>query len=208
MLGRPTRVIQSCQRRSRITNCTSSQKGIPKGAAACERRPLWRASLVTFLHEQESDIPPLFARRRKFPAAAGGKSLCQQQPSPPPQAATPSPATRSVAKACASSNKARRRRRQPQTPPRAAWQKPVPAAAQPAAAGGIRNASKGCFFSCKKHPSCRCAAIHPAKIRFHGKGVPRFAKRGQRRCLWNPQPLQRLAKLLHKPAAAGGKALF
>ena len=88
MLGRPTRIIQSCQRRSRITNCTSSQKGIPKGAAACERRPLWRASLVTFLHEQESDIPPLFARRRKFPAAAGGKSLCQQQPSPPPQAAS------------------------------------------------------------------------------------------------------------------------
>ena len=108
MLGRPTRVIQSCQRRSRITNCTSSQKGIPKGAAACERRPLWRASLVTFLHEQESDIPPLFARRRKFPA------------------------TRSVAKVCASSNPARRRRRQPQAPPRAAWH-PSPQAAS----GGI-----------------------------------------------------------------------
>ena len=58
------------------------------------------------------------------------------------------------------------------SPPRVAWQKPVPAATQPAAAGGIRNASKGCFFSCKKHPSCRCAAIHPPKIRFHGKGVP------------------------------------
>ena len=172
MLGKPTRVIQSCQRRSRITNCTSSQKGIPKGAAACERRPLWRASLVTFLHEQESDIPPLFARRRKFPAAAGGKSLCQQQPSPPPQAATPSPATRSVA---------------------------------PLTAGGIRNASKGCFFSCKKHPSCRCAAIHPPKIRFHGKGVPRFAKRGQRRCLWNPQPLKRLAKLFVWLTAIGGR---
>ena len=173
MLGRPTRIIQSCQRRSRITNCTSSQKGIPKGAAACERRPLWRASLVTFLHEQESDIPPLFARRRKFPA------------------------TRSVAKACASSSPARRRRRQPQAPPRAAW---------PPTAGGIRNASKGCFFSCKKHPSCRCAAIHPPKIRFHGKGVPRFAKRGQRRCLWNPQPLQRLAN--PPPQAATPKIRF
>ena len=66
--------------------------------------PLWRASLVTFLHAQESDIPPLFARRRKFPA------------------------TRSVAKACASSSPARRRRRQPQAPPRAAWH-PSPQAA-------------------------------------------------------------------------------
>ena len=110
------------------------------GRNPCAPLPPLACSLVTFLHEQESDIPPLFARRRKFPAAAGG----------------------------------------------------------------IRNASKGCFFSCKKHPSCRCAAIHPAKIRFHGKGVPLTAASGQRRCLWNPQPLQRLAKLLHKPAAAGG----
>ena len=94
------------------------------------------------------------------------------------------------------------------SPPRVAWQKPVPAATKPAAAGSIRKESKGCFFSCKKHPSCRCAAIHPPKIRFYGKRVPRFAKRGQRRCLWNPQPLKRLAKLLHKPGAAGGKALF
>jgi len=109
-------------------------------------------------------------------------------------------ATRSVAKACASSSPARRRRRQPQAP--------AMRSVAPPTAGGIRKESKGCFFSCKKHPSCRCAAIHPPKIRFHGKGVPRFAKRGQRRCLWNPQPLQRLAKLLHKPVAAGGKALF
>ena len=171
MLGRPTRITQSYQRRSRTASRTSSQKGIPKGAAACERRPLWRASLVTFLHEQESDTASLSRRSAINPAAAGGKSLCQQQPSPPPQAATPSPATRSVA---------------------------------PLTAGGIRNASKGCFFSCKKHPSCRCAAIHPPKIRFYGKRVPLTAVSGQRRCLWNPQPLKRLAKLLHKPVAAGG----
>ena len=90
-------------------------------------------------------------------------------------------------------------------PPQAATPSPATRSVAPLIAGGIRGDSKGCFFSCKKHPSCRCAAIHPPKIRFYGKGVPRFAKRGQRRCLWNPQPLQRLAKLLHKPAAAGKK---
>ena len=104
MLGRPTRITQSYQRRSGIANCTSSQKGIPKGAAACERRPLWRASLVTCLHEQERDTAAL-SRRSAI-----------------------NPATRSVAKACASSNPARRRRRQPQAPPRAAWH-PSPQAA-------------------------------------------------------------------------------
>ena len=98
------------------------------------------------------------------------------------------PATRSVAKACASSNPARRRRRQPQAPATRSVAPP------PQAASG--TLARDAFFLAKSTPLAAARQFTPPKIRFYGKGVPRFAKRGQRPCLWNPQPLKRLAKLL------------